>query len=349
MDKAERLWLTWYPVLANQWETSIPMYRLSSDYSGPGAPNWSWQDVLFVKVGDLTERGIQPTDNFVSQVREQLEQYGAYFKDELLPGTPDSIRASLLNSWQHYKRKIDSLSCGRNMIRAGRVVENGEETNAPLGYPLTRRLGWQTKNKAVFVGDRMVVPLYSDGFDCSLFALSDDNGESWQFSNPVLGGAGIQPTIAEAKNGTLVAYLRDNGPRPYRMQRTESKDRGLTWSIATDDLLPNPGAGFDMVTMPSGEWVIVYNDAVEGRHNLTAALSDDDGKSWRWKRNIENELRKEGSTRSHYPAVVAGKDGRLHITYSYHRDDIKPGRTIKYVTIDLAWIKEGATRNSIAE
>ena len=38
VDLQQRLWLMWYPVLANQWETSIPMYRLSENYNGKGAP-----------------------------------------------------------------------------------------------------------------------------------------------------------------------------------------------------------------------------------------------------------------------------------------------------------------------
>src|SRR5688572_25452164 len=77
MDQ-QRLWLMWYPVIANQWETSIPMYRLSDDYKGSGAPVWSWQDVLFVNAGDKTERGIQPGDRFVQQVNEQLLDYEQY-------------------------------------------------------------------------------------------------------------------------------------------------------------------------------------------------------------------------------------------------------------------------------
>jgi predicted neuraminidase len=103
--------------------------------------------------------------------------------------------------------------------------------------------------------------------------------------------------------------------------------------------LPNPGAGFDMVTLSTGEWLIVFNDTEKGRHNLTVALSDDEGKSWKWKKSIENDTRSEKSTSSHYPAIIEGADGRIHISYSYHRDDIKPGRTIKYVSFPLAWMK----------
>lgn len=339
MDKQQRLWLMWYPVLANQWETSIPMYRISENYTAGGAPVWTWQDILFVKAGDKTERGIQPADLFVKQVEDQLAAYEHYLESSLLPIIPDSIKKSLLHEWGKYKIKMDSLSKGENMIRAGRIQEGDKETTAQLGYPLTRRIGWQTKNKAIFIGGRMVVPLYSDGFDCSLFAISDDGGANWIFSNPVLGGAGIQPAIAIGKDSVLVAYLRDNGPPPQRMQRTESRDKGETWNIAKDDILPNPGAGFDVVTLSTGEWVMVFNDTEDGRHNLSVAVSDDEGKTWKWKKNIENDLRGEASTASHYPAVIEGKDGRIHVTYSFHRKDMKPGKSVKYVSFPLTWVK----------
>jgi len=340
MDHQQRLWLMWYPVLANQWETSIPMYKLSTNYGTPGAPVWTWQDVLFVKAGDPTERGIQPDDSFVREVDEQLAAYEGYLKNELLPSMPDSMHNILMEGWGKYKIKMDSLSRGENMIRAGRISDGDKERSAPLGYPLSRRLGWQTKNKAVFLGERMIVPLYSDGFDCSLFAITDDAGKSWVFSNPVLGGAGIQPTVVMGKDNLLVAYLRDNGPPPHRMQRTESRDKGLTWSIPKDDLLPNPGGGFDAVTMPTGEWVMIFNNSEENRNNLTAAVSDDEGATWKWKRSIENDMRKEKATRSHYPSVIVGNDGRIYVSYSYHRDDIKPGKSVKYTSFTLDWVKE---------
>src|SRR5918993_1002116 len=337
MDQQERLWLMWYPVIANQWETSIPMYRISDNYNNSVAPVWSWQDVLFVKAGDKTERGIQPGDRFVQQVNDQLQEYEHYLTSSLILEMPDSVKETFNQEWKKYRLKMDSLSRGENMIRAGRIQEGGKENSAQLGYPLTRRLGWQTKNKPVFLGKRLILPLYSDGFDCSLFAVTD-NGKDWMYSNPVLGGAGIQPTIAIGKDSVLVAYLRDNGPPPNRMQRTESRDKGLSWTIAKDDQLANPGAGFDLVTLSTGDWVMVYNDSEDGRHNLTVALSDDEGKSWKWKKNVENDMR-SNPTSSHYPAVIEGADGRIHISYSYHRNDIKPGRTIKYVSFPSDWIK----------
>ena len=157
-----------------------------------------------------------------------------------------------------------------------------------------------------------------------------------------MGGIGIQPAIAIQKDSTLVAYLRDNGPPPQRMQRTESKDLGLTWSIAKDTDLPNPGAGFDMVTLNNGDWLMVYNNTEEGRYDLTVAISDDEGKSWKWKKQLEYDERGKEATASHYPAVIQGKDGRIHTVYSYHHNDRKggPHKTIKYASFPLSWVKD---------
>lgn len=43
LDSRERLWLMWYTVLANQWETSLVKYRISEDYMRvDGPPAWDW-------------------------------------------------------------------------------------------------------------------------------------------------------------------------------------------------------------------------------------------------------------------------------------------------------------------
>lgn len=337
-----KLWLMWYPVLANQWESSLPMYRISSDYEKDGAPIWSWQDVLLVKPGDKTERGIQPADKFVEAARKQMAAYEVYLMDTLFQTLPEEQRELIASQWKTYKSRIDSLASGKNMIRSGRLWENGVEKPADLGYPLFRRMGWQTKNKPFISGNRIIVPLYSDGLDGSLFALTDDLGATWQFSNPIIGGIGIQPTIAKARDGSLHAFLRDNGPAPQRMQHTVSSDNGLTWTIARDHGLPNPGAGFDMTTLHSGEWAIVYNHTEVGRHDLTIAISDDDGKTWKWQKKIELDLRGKIATASHYPAVIQSKDGQIHVVYSFHHNDRngQPHKTIKYATFSPDWVKQ---------
>lgn len=342
LDTKQRVWLVWYPVIANQWETSIPKYRISSDYTNEGAPNWEWQDIILAKPGDKTERGIQPSDKFVENVKQQLTDYEAYLEQDLIPKLPEEKKEELSKLWESYKNRLDSLSGGRNMVRSGRIRNGEKEESTQLGYPLSRRIGWQTKNKPVIIDNRIILPLYSDGLDCSLFAITEDLGETWQFSNPVIGGIGIQPTIAIARDGTLSAYLRDNGPAPKRMQLTTSVDNGNTWSIAKDIEIPNSGAGFDMVTLASGEWAMVYNETEKGRHDLTLAISDDEGKSWKWKKKVELDERGDKATASHYPSIIEGKDGDLHIVYSFHHKDRDggPHKTIKYAKVSLDWVKQ---------
>jgi len=339
MDSRGKLWLMWYTVLANQWGSSLPKYRISSDFEGEGAPVWEWQEVLHVKPGDKTERGIQPDDKFVKGINQQFDEYEKYLEEVLFPENP-GLKERYASEWPEFRKMVDGLAKGENYIRSGRIEKEGESIDAKLGYPVSRRMGWQTKNKPFILnGERLIVPLYSDRMECTLFAITDDWGGNWQFSNPVIGGIGIQAAIAIKEDGVLVAYLRDNGPPPQRIQYTESIDNGLSWSIARDTELPNPGAGFDMVTLKNGDWLLVYNHTEEGRHNLTAALSCDEGKTWKWRKHLENDLRGEEATRSHYPAVIEGEDGMVHVVYSFHRKDRTAGNTIKWVSFPIDGLK----------
>ena len=219
LDKEQRLWLVWYTVIANQWSTSLPTYRISSDYmqkSGP--PQWEWQQVLFVKPGDKTERGMHPDDKFVKSVERQVDAYGRYLLDTM------GENELLLMQWEWWKADLMNKALGGDMMRKGYYMnEAGERVEGQLGYPYFRRMGWQTKNKAVFIDEeRMILPLYSDGFSFSLMAITDDGGKHWQFSEPLVAPGNIKSSISLKKDGTLVAYMRDNGTPPKRLMIIES-------------------------------------------------------------------------------------------------------------------------------
>ena len=356
VDGQERLWLFWYTVLANLWETSLPKYRVSTDYMmKEGPPEWTWQDVIHVKPGGPTERGIQPDDPFVETVRRKAEEYEAYMEESgLYEQAVEAVQAAgragegdvIYGSREWWAERSDQLvwiAEGREVVRDGRLYhEDGSYTSAETGYPLMRRIGWQTYNKPVELADgRMVLPLYSDAFSTSLMAITDDGARSWTFSEPLIGGLNIQATLAEKRNGDLVAYMRDNGPPPKRMHMSTSPDRGESWSTVNDSELLNPGSGTDMVVLQSGEWVMIYNNLESGRHSLAASLSDDEGESWRWTRIIDSDMG-ENPTTSHYPAVTQGSDGLIHVAYSHHYG-VKEGRhrTIKWAVFNTDWIKEG--------
>ncbi len=208
---------------------------------------------------------------------------------------------------------------------------------------LTRRLGWFTRaHPYITDAGRMLVGLYSDGFSFSLVAYTDDWGDSWKFSEPIVGGGNIQPSFARKKDGTLVTYMRDNGPAPKRVHVSESKDNGETWEMVYDHpVLKNPGAGLELMNLADGRFLAIYNDTESGRHQLAVSISEDEGETYRWTRYLEKVPKGQGEF--HYPSIIQTSDGMLHASYSYFVKDAdgKQRKSIKYARFNLDWVTAG--------
>jgi predicted neuraminidase len=154
----------------------------------------------------------------------------------------------------------------------------------------------------------------------------------------------IQPSGVRKKDGTLVAYMRDNGPPPKRIHVSESKDNGVSWTAAADTDQPNPGTSLECIVLRDGRWLMVSNDLESGRYSLVAALSDDEGKSWKWRRHLDRDTATKPPASFHYPSVIQAKDGTIHATYSYflnHLPADAPRKTIKHARFNTAWIEAG--------
>jgi len=206
---------------------------------------------------------------------------------------------------------------------------------------LYRRLGWMTRaHPFVLEGKRLIVPLYHDGFSFSLMALTDDWGATWRTSTPLIGGGNIQPSIARRADGSLFTLMRDNGPPPKRLIQADSFDRGVTWINVRDSDIPNSGTGAEVITLRDGRWALINNDTEQGRHQLAVWLSDDEGRSWKWRRHLEK--RAPGGGSFHYPSLIQAKDGTLHASYSHFaNEDGKELKTIKHAHFNLAWVMAG--------
>lgn len=203
-----------------------------------------------------------------------------------------------------------------------------------LGEKLSQRLGWQPRCKPTILSTgRIVLPLYSDTYSFSLMALSDDGGKTWFASKPLMGFGNIQPAVVERKDGTLVAYMRENGPL-NKIRVAESSDKGKTWGpVGTLDI-PNPGSGLDAVRLANGHWALIYNDQVDGRNSLAVSISDDEGRSWSTTRHLE----KHDKGSYHYPAIIQGADGTIHAVYSYFVD---VGKSMKHAAFNEDWVRAG--------
>ena len=294
LDAAQRLHLFWIAVIANRWETSLLRHRISSDYQGPGAPVWQWQEVILLK----------PGDEFATATKQGFAQLPA----------PDL-------AWAEYAPPYERM-----------LIEAAKD-------PKKRELGWMTRTHPVTLPNgRVLLPLYSDGFNFSLVAISKDGGKTWRPrpSLPIVGRGNVQPSLVRKKDGTLLAYMRDNGDAPGRVMLSQSADHGETWGVVMDTNIPNPGSSLEVIALQDGRWVMAFNDTEKGRHQLALALSDDEGKTWKWQRYLEKKAAGEGSFA--YPSLIQTADGRIHVTYSYHTS---AGKTIKHVSVPVGWL-EGA-------
>lgn len=238
---------------------------------------------------------LKPDDSFADEVAARLRE---------LPETGAG--------WAEYAPKYDRM-----------IVEAGQDLRK-------RSIGWMTRIKPLILKDgTILLPLYSDGFNLSLIARSTDGGQTWLPGLPLVGRGPIQPTLMQRKDGTIVAFMRDSGDFPTRVQQSESIDAGQSWSVARKTTIPN-GASVDGVVLPDGRWAMLNNDIEDGRYRLTLHISGDEGRTWQTGQVIEFDKDRKG--RFSYPSLILGKDGKLYMTYSYHPSGEQ--KTIKFAIVD---------------
>jgi predicted neuraminidase len=201
------------------------------------------------------------------------------------------------------------------------------------------RMGWFTRTHPLQLpSGRILVPMYSDGYSFGIMAISDDRGLTWKGSEPIVGRGGVQPSVVRKNDGTLVAYLRDNGPAPKRALMSVSTDEGESWTTARDTDILNPGSSVEVVRLQNGHWIMVHNDLEQGRYSLVAAISDDEGATWAFRRHLEGRPGATGPSQYHYPSVIQARDGAIHVTYSYFTPE---GKSIKHARFNEEWVRAG--------
>jgi predicted neuraminidase len=197
---------------------------------------------------------------------------------------------------------------------------------------LLDEMGRMIRNNVVELPDgRLLLPVYLDSEpSASLIWISGDGFRTWEESAvPVSKPENLQPAVASLGGGRLLLLARYKDI-PGKIWESRSDDLGKTWSKPVKTKLPNPDAGISMIRLRSGALVLVYNNSGLSRTPLTVAHSEDDGKTWPRKKNIET-AQKEFS----YPFLIQTADGHIHLTYT--ADD---RRTIKHAEFNEEWLKK---------
>ncbi len=289
IDPRGILWLIWITVQDNQWGGSLLKYRTATHYTNDGPPEWDWQDVIHARPEKLEELYVPMVDNA---------------KEALAP---------ILAVMPDFAKEI-------------------EDARAAATDKLRQRLGWMTRLHPIMTSPtRLMLGLYSDVFNCSLAGFTEDWGKTWTFSQPIMDPApnllgNIQPSFVQKKDGAIMAFMRDNGI-PHLVRTATSADNGITWSKLGALEIRNPGSSVECIALKNGHWVLVGNDTSNGRHQLTAFVSEDEGVTWKVLRRLEEVEKDKGSFS--YPSVIQAADGAIHCTYSYSGNGIK-GSTIKH-------------------
>ena len=124
--------------------------------------------------------------------------------------------------------------------------------------PAKRGVGWMTRVKPLLLGEKKIIlPLYSDGFNFSIMAISDDDGASWLPSLPLVGrGAHPARPGAEEKRRPAGPTSATAATRPRGCRSASRGMAGKGWSAATKTDIPNT-ASVGLLALQGGTWAFV--------------------------------------------------------------------------------------------
>ena len=148
--------------------------------------------------------------------------------------------------------------------------------------------------------------------------VSEDGGKTFTRR----GGATVAPeegqtfdehSIVLMKDGSIHSWIRTN----KGAKESFSTDGGYTWSPAVAGTFANTPTRRVVTRLASGSLLLIKNgdkpDVDQGRKNLTAYVSDDEGKTWK------GGLLLDARPSATYPDFALAPDGTIYAVWDYDR------------------------------
>jgi predicted neuraminidase len=142
------------------------------------------------------------------------------------------------------------------------------------------------------------------------------------------GRTSLQPVLVPFTPFDAIALFRRSGSSPPRMLSVATRDAGAHWTSLEPTPLRNPDSAVFAEREADGSLVVAFNDSETDRANLTLALSEDRGRSFRILSVVEppgpsepsdDDLEDGDGKRFAYPWLVRASNGDLHLLYTWNR------------------------------
>ena len=195
-------------------------------------------------------------------------------------------------------------------------------------------------------------------FDTSVI-YSDDGGARWQKSKSVLrtpvpaigANGGVEPVVIQLNDDRVWMLIRTQNGRFFE---SFSKD-GSAWSPAQPTAILSSDSPAGLVRLPDKRLVMLWNNcqrypyAQGSRNVLHAAISDDDGRTWKGRREILRDPKRNeppppgGDHGVAYPYPRLMRDGRILYTMWVQTGE---GRSVE--AFDPEWLLQTSDRDDFA-
>lgn len=212
--------------------------------------------------------------------------------------------------------------------------DNGRTWSEPK--TIREEWGWLFATRPFEMSNgELLVPIYAESNWSSGWYIASDDLSTWtsypsKFEDwPQSPNGAIQPATVELEDGHLLAFLRT---RDHLIYRTESFDYGRTWTEAAPTDMPNNNARIALLKLDDGALLMANNPTTDGRSPLRLSLSYDNGKTWPYSVDVEDEPGQEFS----YPYLIQTRDGMIQLGYTHRR------KSMRHVAFNEAFVKRGA-------